>query len=161
MQDRTTRETVVVAMSGGVDSSVAAAILHERGYRVIGLTMNLWDYDRVGGNINRESGCCSIDTMDDARAVCHRLGVPHYVVNFREQFEAAVMENFVAEYMAGRTPNPCVRCNTFIKWGVLLDKARELGAEKIATGHYARVSFDAERNRHLLRRGVDSHKDQT
>lgn len=154
-------ETVLVAMSGGVDSSVAAALLHERGYNVIGVTMNLWDYDRVGGNVNRDSGCCSIDTMDDARSVCHTLGVPHYVVNFRDQFEAAVTDNFISEYMEGRTPNPCVRCNTYIKWGVLLQKAEELGADKIATGHYARSHFDTERDRYLLRRGKDPGKDQS
>lgn len=154
-------ETVVVAMSGGVDSSVAAALLHERGYRVIGVTMNLWDYTRVGGNINRDSGCCSIDTMDDARAVCHKLGVPHYVVNFREQFEAAVTDDFISEYMEGRTPNPCVRCNTYIKWGVLIQKAEELGADKIATGHYARVAYDDASGRYFLKRGKDGKKDQS
>lgn len=155
------KETVIVAMSGGVDSSVAAALLHERGFEVIGVTMNLWDYDRVGGNVNKDSGCCSIDTMDDARAVCATLGVPHYVVNFREQFEAAVTENFISEYLDGRTPNPCVRCNTYIKWGVLIQKAEELGATKIATGHYARVDYDQTRDRFLLKRGKDDHKDQT
>ncbi|MCG8604861.1 tRNA 2-thiouridine(34) synthase MnmA [bacterium] len=155
------KETVVVAMSGGVDSSVAAALLHERGYGVIGVTMNLWDYDRVGGNVNRDSGCCSVDTMDDARAVCHRLGVPHYVVNFRDEFEAAVTYDFITEYLEGRTPNPCVRCNTYIKWGGLLQKAEELGASKIATGHYARSSYDQTRDRWLLRRGKDQNKDQS
>lgn len=154
-------ETVVVAMSGGVDSSVAAALLHKRGFKVIGVTMNLWDYDRVGGNINRDSGCCSIDTMDDARAVCHRLGVPHYVVNFRDEFEAAVTDNFIAEYLEGRTPNPCVRCNTYIKWGVLLQKAEVLGADMIATGHYARASLDDKSGRYLLKRGKDANKDQS
>lgn len=148
-------------MSGGVDSSVAAALLCERGYRVIGVTMNLWDYDRVGGNVNRDSGCCSIDTMDDARAVCHKLGIPHYVVNFRDEFEATVTENFVREYLSGRTPNPCVRCNTYIKWGALLRKAFDLGADYIATGHYARITRDSESGRYLLRRGVDRSKDQS
>ncbi|MCZ6818795.1 MAG: tRNA 2-thiouridine(34) synthase MnmA [Calditrichaeota bacterium] len=155
------KETVVVAMSGGVDSSVAAALLHERGFDVIGVTMNLWDYDRVGGNINRDSGCCSIDTMDDARCVCSTLGIPHYVVNFREEFEAAVTDNFIREYLDGRTPNPCVRCNTFIKWGVLLKKAEELGADKIATGHYARSGYDETTGRYILRRGLDVNKDQS
>lgn len=148
-------------MSGGVDSSVAAALLKERGYDVIGVTMNLWDYDRVGGNVNRDSGCCSIDTMNDARCVSNTLGIPHYTVNFREEFEAAVTDNFIAEYAEGRTPNPCVRCNTYIKWGVLLRKAEELGADKIATGHYARTGFDADAGRYTLRRGLDSHKDQS
>lgn len=155
------QETVVVAMSGGVDSSVAAALLHERGYNVIGVTMNLWDYDRVGGNVNKDSGCCSIDTMDDARAVCHTLGIPHYVVNFRDQFEAAVTDNFISEYMEGRTPNPCVRCNTYIKWGVLLQKAEELGANKISTGHYARSFYDQSSGRYFLKRGKDANKDQS
>ena len=155
------KETVLVAMSGGVDSSVAAALLQERGYNVIGVTMNLWDYDRVGGNVNKDSGCCSIDTMDDARAVCHTLGVSHYVVNFREQFEAAVTDNFIFEYLEGRTPNPCVRCNTYIKWGVLVQKASELGTDKIATGHYARTDYHEATHRYLLKRGKDDHKDQT
>lgn len=161
MNTSNNRETVVVAMSGGVDSSVAAALLHERGYQVIGVTMNLWDYDSVGGNINRDSGCCSIDTMDDARSVCHTLGISHYVVNFREQFEATVTDNFISEYMKGRTPNPCIRCNTYIKWGVLLQKAHELGADKIATGHYARTTFDEHCHRYLLKRGKDKKKDQS
>ncbi len=150
-----------MAMSGGVDSSVAAALLLEQGHKVIGVTMNLWEYDRVGGNINRDSGCCSVDTMDDARCVCSTLGVPFYVVNFREEFEAAVKKDFTDEYLAGRTPNPCVRCNTYIKWGALLDKAEELGATKIATGHYARSHFDAENGRYILRRGRDPKKDQS
>jgi tRNA-specific 2-thiouridylase len=153
--------TVLVAMSGGVDSSVAAALLKEEGYDVIGVTMNLWDYDRVGGNINKDSGCCSIDTMDDARCVCSTLGIPYYVVNFRDEFDAAVQNDFMSEYMAGRTPNPCVRCNTFIKWGVLLEKAEELGAEYLATGHYARTGYDETRQRFFLKQGLDGNKDQS
>ena len=154
-------ETVVVAMSGGVDSSVCAALLHEHGYRVIGITLNLWDYDSSGGNINRESGCCSIDTMADARAVCHRLGAPHYVLDLRDAFRSSVRDNFRDEYFSGRTPNPCVRCNTYIKWGSLLRHAENIGAAKMATGHYARVEFDAPRDRWLLRRAHDLQKDQS
>ncbi len=153
--------TVVVAMSGGVDSSVAAALLHEHGYRVIGITLNLWDYHASGGNINFESGCCSLDTIADARAVCHKLGVPHYVSDFREYFERSVQENFVQEYLSGRTPNPCVRCNTFIKWGAMLQQSEDLGADFLATGHYARVSFNAYSQRWELRRAIDQHKDQS
>lgn len=154
-------ETVVVAMSGGVDSSVSAALLHELGYRIIGITLNLWDYSSSGGNVNRESGCCSIDTMADARAVCHRLGAPHYVLDLKEEFRAGVRDNFRDEYFSGRTPNPCVRCNTYIKWGSLLRHTENIGAEKMATGHYARVDFDAERNRWLLFRARDLNKDQS
>ncbi|MDZ7288892.1 MAG: tRNA 2-thiouridine(34) synthase MnmA [candidate division KSB1 bacterium] len=153
--------TVVVAMSGGVDSSVAAALLHEYGYRVIGVTLNLWDYHASGGNVNLESGCCSIDTMADARAVCHKLGVPHYVSDFREIFDRSVQQNFIDEYFAGRTPNPCVRCNTYIKWGALLQQAKDIGASFLATGHYARVRFNAATNRWELWRAVDAHKDQS
>lgn len=152
---------VVVAMSGGVDSSVAAALLHEHGYRVIGITLNLWDYDSSGGNLNYNSGCCSIDTIGDARAVCHKLGVPHYVLNLRDEFNAAVQENFIAEYFIGRTPNPCVRCNTYIKWGALLQRVEDLGAGFLATGHYCRIRLDADSNRWQLLRAVDQNKDQS
>ena len=153
--------TVVVAMSGGVDSSVAAALLHEHGYRVIGMTLNLWDYHASGGNVNLESGCCSIDTMADARAVCHRLGVPHYVSDFREIFDRSVQQNFIAEYFSGRTPNPCVRCNTFIKWGAMLQQAEDIGADFLATGHYGRVQLNARTGRWELWRAVDHGKDQS
>jgi tRNA-specific 2-thiouridylase len=154
-------ETVVVAMSGGVDSSVAAALLHEHGYRVVGITLNLWDYHASGGNVNLESGCCSIDTMADARAVCHKLGVPHYVSDFREIFERSVQQNFIDEYFTGRTPNPCVRCNTFIKWGALLQQTEDIGASFLATGHYARSRFNATTKRWELLRAVDEQKDQS
>lgn len=154
-------EVVAVAMSGGVDSSVSAALLHECGYRVIGITLNLWDYESSGGNVNRESGCCSIDTMADARAVCHQLGAPHYVLDLREIFRGTVRDNFRDEYFSGRTPNPCVRCNTFIKWGALLQHALRIGAAKLATGHYARVAFDGDRQRWVLMRGRDVQKDQS
>ncbi|MDZ7268486.1 MAG: tRNA 2-thiouridine(34) synthase MnmA [candidate division KSB1 bacterium] len=153
--------TVVVAMSGGVDSSVAAALLHEHGYRVIGITLNLWDYHTSGGNVNFESGCCSIDTMADARAVCHRLGVPHYVLDLKEVFQRSVQQNFIAEYFAGRTPNPCVRCNTHIKWGALLQQAEAIGADLLATGHYARLTQNPGSRRWELRRAVDLNKDQS
>lgn len=154
-------ETVVVAMSGGVDSSVAAALLHEHGYRVVGITLNLWDYHASGGNVNFESGCCSIDTMADARAVCHKLGVPHYVSDFREIFDRSVQQNFIDEYFTGRTPNPCVRCNTFIKWGALLQQTEDIGASFLATGHYGRTRFNATTKRWELLRAVDGQKDQS
>jgi tRNA-specific 2-thiouridylase len=154
-------KTVVVAMSGGVDSSVSAAILKEQGYNAIGITMKLWDYATVGGNLNYESGCCSIDSINDARVVCGTLGIPHYVVNFSRDFHDTVINNFIGEYLIGRTPNPCVMCNIKIKWGTLIEKAQSLGADFIATGHYARTKYDEERKKHLLMKGLDEHKDQS
>ncbi len=152
---------VVVAMSGGVDSSVAAALLVEQGYQVIGATMKLWNYDQVGGNVNLESNCCSLDAITDARMVCHQLGIPHYVFDFTEKFHQVVIRNFIDEYMKGRTPNPCVLCNTVIKWQAFLHKARELGAELMATGHYARIVRDPHTGRYVLTASRYREKDQS
>jgi tRNA-specific 2-thiouridylase len=154
-------KTVVVAMSGGVDSSVAAFLLKEQGYNCIGITMKLWDYDRVGGNLNYDSGCCSLDSINDARHVCVKIGIPHYVLNFSREFHNDVVDNFITEYMAGRTPNPCIQCNIKIKWQTLLDKSRELGADYIATGHYAKIIYNKETDRYELHRGKDENKDQS
>jgi tRNA-uridine 2-sulfurtransferase len=153
--------TVAVGMSGGVDSSVAAVLLLNEGYNVIGITMKTYDYMEVGGFGPNESSCCDLNAVMDAHAVAEKLGFPHYVVNLREEFGTAVIDNFVEEYIKGRTPNPCVICNRKIKFGVLLEKAQEYGAQYIATGHYARVRFDQQRERHVLSRGTYAEKDQS
>lgn len=149
---------VLVAMSGGIDSSVTAVMLHEQGYEVVGLTMKTWDYANAGGS-NKETGCCSLDSINDARIVAVDLGFPHYIIDIREEFGGHVIENFVEEYIAGRTPNPCVLCNTHIKWDALLRRADKLDCEFIATGHYAQVRQEA--GRHIISRGIDTHKDQS
>jgi len=153
--------TVAVAMSGGVDSSAAAALLAEEGYNLIGLTIKTYDYETVGGNVGRESTCCSLDGINDARMVAAKLGFPHYVLDFSEQFARTVIDNFVDEYLHGRTPNPCVICNRRIKWEELIRKATALGADYIATGHYARVRYQPRTGRYVLSRGKDRAKDQS
>src|SRR5713101_6275084 len=160
-QQQVEPSTIVVAMSGGVDSSVAAALLLENGHRVIGVTMKTYDFDHVGGNVGNETSCCGLDAFNDARMVAVKLGIPHYVVDFTEQFGRHVIENFVDEYMQGRTPNPCIICNKSIKWGELLRKAESLGASHLATGHYARIQFDEASHRYNVFRPVDRNKDQT
>ncbi len=162
-----THGRVLVAMSGGVDSSVAAALLHAEGYDVVGLTMKTWDHATVGGKAeargraNKQVGCCTLEAMNDARAVAVRLGFPHFVVDLRGEFGDAVVTHFTDEYLAGRTPNPCVLCNTHIKWDALLRRADALGCDHIATGHYARVRHDDTTGRHVVSRGLDRNKDQS
>lgn len=151
---------VIVAMSGGVDSSVTAALLLEQGYEVIGVTMQIWDpgVTEVEGE---HVGCCSLSAVEDARRVAHRLDIPYYVMNFRQTFEKTVIGYFVREYLAGRTPNPCIACNRYVKFESLLQKAVALGADYVATGHYARLYRDHELDRYVIKRAVDSKKDQT
>jgi tRNA-specific 2-thiouridylase len=149
---------VLVAMSGGVDSSVAAMMLHEEGYEVIGITMKTWDYASAGGN-KKETGCCSLDSINDARQMAVKLGFHHYILDLRGEFGDSIINNFVDEYLAGRTPNPCVLCNTHIKWEALLKRADMLECDFIATGHYAKVR--QENGRHVVSRGLDDSKDQS
>jgi tRNA-specific 2-thiouridylase len=149
---------IVVAMSGGVDSSVAAALLAEQGHQVIGLSMQL--YDQSDGQTSFGS-CCSLDDLHDARRVASAIGIPHYILNFEREFDQQVVSNFVREYASGRTPIPCARCNSDLKFATLADRAAGFGAEAVATGHYARVEFDEPSRRYVLKRGVDSSKDQT
>ena len=149
---------VVVAMSGGVDSSVAVALLKDEGHQVIGVTMQIWpsgkDEDRFGGG-------CGIGAVEDAKRVAHKLGIPHYVMNFRDIFAQKVIADFCQEYRSGRTPNPCIRCNQYIKFEALLEKAKGLGADFIATGHHARIEKDEAKGKYMLKKGVDPQKDQS
>jgi len=150
------KKLVVVAMSGGVDSSVTAYLLQKQGYEVIGLTMQLWPRAE-----ERPGGCCGLESIEDAKKVANTLGIPHYAVNFRNIFKEKVITPFTTEYQRGRTPNPCIRCNQYIKFEALLMKAKELGADYLATGHYAQIEYAKESKRFLLKKGVDSLKDQS
>jgi tRNA-uridine 2-sulfurtransferase len=159
-----TETTIAVAMSGGVDSSTVAAILHERGQSIVGLTMQLWNQRRLPellGDGPRQHRCCSLDDVYDARRVADHLNIPFYVINFERQFEQTVVRPFVEDYLSGRTPIPCTRCNNDVKFEQLVATARQIGADKIATGHYARVRHNTETNRYELLRSVDESKDQS
>ena len=148
---------VVVGMSGGVDSSVAALLLKEQGYEVIGATMQIWEEGKTDAE---DGGCCGLTAVDDARRVANTLDIPYYVMNFREDFQHSVIDYFMAEYEAGRTPNPCIACNRYVKWESLLKRSLEIGADYIATGHYARV-LQLPNGRYTLQKSVTDMKDQT
>lgn len=152
-------ETVVVGMSGGVDSSVAAWLLKQQGYNVIGVTMQIWQSEEQAV-MEDNGGCCGLSAVDDARRVADSIGIPHYVMNFREPFKEKVIDYFTSSYLAGRTPNPCIACNRHIKWGELLAHSLQIGADKIATGHYAKVAH-LKNGRYALHTSVTAAKDQT
>jgi tRNA-specific 2-thiouridylase len=158
-------ETIAVAMSGGVDSSTVAAMLRAEGHTVIGLTMQLWNQRRLAGHEGMaesvQGRCCSLDDVYDARRVAQQIGISYYVVNHEERFERDVVRPFVEEYLSGRTPIPCSLCNNHLKFDQLITVARQIGAERVATGHYARVAYDDARGRWLLKRPADLSKDQT
>jgi tRNA-specific 2-thiouridylase len=149
---------VVCGMSGGVDSSATAKLLLEQGYDVVGITLKLWPQDCVS---RAEDKCCGPQAVSDARSVCHKLGIPYFLVDEAEEFQKQVIQYFAEEYKAGRTPNPCVMCNERLKFGTLINRARQLGGEFVATGHYARIEKNAETGRALLKRGRDARKDQS
>ena len=149
----------LIAMSGGVDSSVAAYLMKERGFDCTGITLKLFDRDNEEGST--EKACCSLDDIEDARNVCRRLGIPYYVYNFKDSFRETVISRFIEAYETGRTPNPCIDCNRFIKFEKLLRRADELDFDCVVTGHYATVEYNAESGRYLLKKSVDLSKDQS
>ena len=153
------KKKVVVGMSGGVDSSVAAYLLKEQGYDVIGVTMQIWQ-EEDSCTVEENGGCCGLSAVEDARRVAWTLGIPYYVMNFRKEFQKNVIDYFVAEYLHGRTPNPCIACNRYVKWEALLERSLEIGADYIATGHYARIS-QLPNGRYTIRNSVTAAKDQT
>jgi len=154
------KKRVVIGMSGGVDSSVAAYLLKQQGYDVIGVTMQIWQ-DKSKEAYEREGGCCSLSAVEDARRVCAKIDIPFYVMNFKQVFEKLVIDYFVDEYLVGRTPNPCIACNKFIKFDALLERSKALEAKYIATGHYARVMYDEGNKRYIIKKSAAPLKDQT
>ncbi len=152
------KKKVLLGMSGGVDSSVSAILLQQQGYEVIGATMKLWEDERYD---ECEGGCCNLSSTLDAKKVCDKLGIPHYVLNFKEEFKNEVIDDFVSKYLDAKTPNPCIECNRYMKFDLMYKKAQELGIEYIATGHYAKTEFDEKYNRYVLKKSKSMKKDQS
>lgn len=152
------KKKVLLGMSGGVDSSVSAILLQEQGYEVIGATMKLWEDERYD---ECEGGCCNLSSTLDAKKVCDKLGIPHYVLNFKEEFKNEVIDDFISKYLDAKTPNPCIECNRYMKFDLMYKKAQELGIEYIATGHYAKTEFDEKYNRYVLKKSKSLKKDQS
>lgn len=152
---------VAVAMSGGVDSSVTAGLLQQKGFDVIGITLRLWEEDPTDAPVDNIHACCSLSSVDDAKEVAAVLGIPHYTLDFRDVFRRDVISYFVSSYQQGLTPNPCIACNRYIKFGLLWEKAKQFGADFLATGHYARIRYDEEQRVYSLLRGADQRKDQS
>lgn len=155
------RKKALIAMSGGVDSSVAAYLMKQQGYDCIGVTMKLFYNEDIGLDADAVTACCSLNDVEDARSVCAALDIPHYVFNFTDEFKGNVINRFVDTYRNGATPNPCIDCNRYIKFGKLFARARELDADYVVTGHYARIEYDAENERYLLKKARDESKDQS
>ena len=149
---------ILLAMSGGIDSSISSLLLHDMGYEVVGITMKTWDYQSSGSS-KKETGCCSLESINDARSIAVKMGFNHYILDIRDEFGDYVIDYFTDEYMSGRTPNPCVLCNTHIKWEALLKRAKNLDCNYIATGHYAKVR--SENDRYIVSKGIDKKKDQS
>ncbi len=154
-------ESVLIAVSGGVDSSVAMMLLKNQGYNIAAVHMKLWDYEEVGGDSYKDGRCCSLESINDLRSICSKQEIPFYVLNYAAEFKEIVINNFVSEYKSGRTPNPCILCNTFLKWKYLLNKALQIGCDFIATGHYAIIEKYQETNRWTIKKGIDDSRDQS
>ena len=154
------KKTVVIGMSGGVDSSVAAYLLKEQGYHVIGVTMNIWKKDGIE-DTQRRGGCCGFGDIEDAKRVAARIGIEHHVLNFQRDFKEAVITNFIEEYQEGRTPNPCIACNRYVKWQALLNRSIPMGADFISTGHYSKIVKNEKNGRYAIQRLSENGKDQS